>query len=251
MKLLLTTALAAGFLAFASPAYADDYSWASSDYNYASRQLDNFISNFQDDLVDPTVQRMRKAKAADANRTPPPTRSIKPATVNAGPILFTPVRVPAAQSTARRMAAAYPAASQAEAEALFKDLLSKYSELERINGVPHGDLGAAVAFFLGGNWMAMNNSDLPDAKFVPIVAQMRSILSSSSKFTGLSNLQKQEIYEQMAIHGMFMATTQMALRTKNDPPMVTKMKAAGRANLTQWFGTDPSALRITANGMEL
>ena len=251
MSKMLTIPLAVAALFFTAPADADDYSWVTNEYNYASRQLDNFISNFQDDLVDPTVHRMRKAKAAEANRTPPPTRSVKPATVNAGPILFTPVRVPAAQSTARRMAAAYPAASQAETEAFFKELSSKYGELERINGIPHGDLGAAVAFFLGGNWMAMNNSDLPDAKFVPIVAQMRSVLSSSPKFTGLPNLQKQEIYEQMAIHGMFMAVTQMALRTKNDPPMVTKMKAAGKANLTQWFGTDPSALRITANGMEL
>jgi len=149
------------------------------------------------------------------------------------------------------MAAAYPAASQAKAEALFNELLSKYSELEHMNGVPHGDLGAAVAFFLGGNWMAMNNSDLPDAKFAPIITQMRSILSSSPRFTSLSNVQKQEIYEQMVIHGMFMATTQMALRATNDPTMATKMKAAGRANLAQWFGTDPSALRITANGMEL
>lgn len=251
MPKMLAAWAAALSLSFTAPAFADDYSWASSDYNYASRQLDNFITNFQTDLVDPTVQRMRRAKAADANRPPALPRTTKAPAAPAGPILFTPVRVPAAQSTARRMAAAYPKEAQTQAEALFSQLLTSYAELERMNGVPHGDIGAAVAFFLGGNWMAMNNSDLSDAKFAPIIAQMRTVLASSPQFSSLPNLQKQEIYEQMVIQGMFMATTQMALRTKNDPAMVTKMKTAGRANLTNWFGADATALRVTANGLEL
>lgn len=256
MNKILTGALAAFSTVFAVPAFADDYSWASSEYNYASRQLDNFISNFQDDLVDPTVQRMRRTKAAETTKAPT-TRSgaAKPpagqASADAGPIVFTPVRVPAAQSTARIMAAAYPAESQAKAEALFNELLVKYAELEKMNGVPHRDLGAAVAFFLGGNWMAMNNADLPDEKFPPIVAQMRSVLASKPQFMGLSNRQKQDVYEQMVIHGMLMATTQMALRTKKDAAIEARMRAAGKANLSQWFGTDASALRLTANGMAL
>jgi hypothetical protein len=255
MRKMLAASVAAVSLVFSAPACADDYSWASNEYNYASRQLDNFISNFQDDLVDPTVQRMRRAKAADANKASTSRRQSKAPvaspTASAAPILFTPVRIPAAQSTARMMASAYPAESQAKAEALFNELLVKYAELEKMNGVPHRDLGAAVAFFLGGNWMAMNNADLPDDKFPPIVAQMRSVLSSSSQFTNLSNRQKQDIYEQMVIHGMLMATTQMALRTQKDAAIEARMRAAGKANLTQWFGTDASSLRLTASGMAL
>ncbi len=249
-------AAVAALLMAAPPARAQDYNWATIEYNYASRQLTDFTNRFQDDLVDPVLGKMRRDAAAAAKRSgTPAARNVKaPAVAKAapaGPLLFTPVRVPPAQSTARRIAAAYPAKAQAQAEALFNQLLTSYAEMEKMNGVPHGDLGAAVAFFLGGNWMAMNNRDLSDAAFMPIIAQMRASLSASPGFARLTNAQKQEIYEQMVINGMFMATTQMALRKKPDPVMVTKMKAAGRANLTQWLGADASALRVTAKGMEL
>ncbi len=237
-------------------ARAEDYSWATNEYDYASRQLTNFTNRFQDDLVDPVLRKVRRdstASGAPTTRPPfvaPPARSAAPAGA-AAPILFTPVRMPAAQSAAHRIAAAYPPQAQAKAEALFNQLLAKYAQLEQMNGVPHGDLGAAVAFFLGGNWMALNNSPLADEKFAPIIAQMRASLAASPGFPALSNADKQEIYEQMVINGMFMASTQLALSKTPDTAMVAKMQAAARGNLTRWLGADPARLQVTANGLEL
>jgi hypothetical protein len=238
--------------------HAADYDWATNEYNYASRQLTDFTNRFQDNLVDPVLRNVRRASAAQRPRLPrSPNRPSLPVTTSAkslpasGPILFTPVAVAPAQSTARRIAAAYPAQAQAQAEWLFNQLLATYAKVERENGVPHGDLGAAVAFFLGGNWMALNNSPLSDAKFVPIIGQMRTSLAASPGLVALTNRQKQEIYEQMVINGMFMATTQMALSKKNNPAMVARMQDAARANLSQWLGTDAARLRVTANGLEV
>jgi len=250
-------------------AQAEDYSWATNEYNYASRQLNDFTNRFQDDLVNPTVRNMRRRAATPNPRAvlphrtngqgyapPPSTAPMTGSAAGSGagaapPILFTPVRVPAVQSVAHRVAAAYPPEGRTQAEALFNQLLGKYAELEKMNGIPHGDLGAAVGFFLGGNWMALNNRDLPDEQFVPIIGQMRASHAASPGFMALSNADKQEIYEQLVINGMFMAGTQIALKTKNYPAKVAQMKAAARGYLTQWLGADPARLEVTPAGFLL
>lgn len=258
---------AAAMLAFMPlAAAADDDSWATNEYNYASRQLTDFTNRFQNDLVDPVLRKMRRDSASTPPRTAsPPRRASAPRLVApsaaagaagagagaARPILFTPVRVPAAQSVAHRVAAAYPPQGRAQAETVFNQLLSKYAEFERMNGIPHGDLGAAVALFLGGNWMALNNRDLPDEQFIPVIGQMRASLAASPGFMALSNADKQEIYEQMVINGMFMATMQIGLRTKHDPAKVAQMQAAARGYLTQWLRADPARLQVTPKGLEL
>jgi hypothetical protein len=99
--------------------------------------------------------------------------------------------------------------------------------------------------------MAYRNVDFPDEHFKPLVAQMRQIIGSNPDFAKASNAEKQEMYEQMAILGMFMANTQMALKEKPNAQIAANMRQAAKGYLEQFLKTDADRVQITAQGLVL
>lgn len=162
---------------------------------------------------------------------------------------FAPARQPG--EVARQMAASYPRSHQQEAEKSFRELLSGYGRIEQQFGLPRNDLAGAVAAFLAGGTMAMNGTGFPDAHFKPLVEQMRQVIGSQAEFRRATAAEKQDMYEQMAILGMFMATTQMALQQRPDPELAVKVRQSARGYLEQFLGTDASRVQITAAGLAL
>jgi hypothetical protein len=152
---------------------------------------------------------------------------------------------------ASNLSFAYPAANRPEAERVFRDLLARYGKIEQQFGIPHHDVAGSVAAFLAGSWMAYRNTDFPDERFKPLVNQMRQILGSNPEFANASNADKQEMYEQMAILGMLMAGTQMALKEKPNPQIAANMKQAAKGYLEQFLKTDAERVQITAQGLVL
>jgi hypothetical protein len=67
----------------------------------------------------------------------------------------------------------------------------------------------------------------------------------------VSTAARQEMYEQMAILGMFMANAQMALRQRPDSQIEARVRAAGKAYLEQFLKTDADRVQITAQGLVL
>jgi hypothetical protein len=152
----------------------------------------------------------------------------------------------------QKLAASYPADRRAEAQRLFSTLLQKYrGEMEPKLGIPRNDLAGAVAAFLAGNYMAYRNVDFPDEYFKPLMVQMRQIITSNAAFAKASNSEKQEMYEQMAILGMLMASTQMALQQKSHPQAAASTRQAAKGYLEQFLKTDADRVRITAQGLAL
>jgi hypothetical protein len=151
----------------------------------------------------------------------------------------------------KKLALHYPEASRTETERLFRQLLSGYGQIERQFGVPKHDVAGSVAAFLAGSYMAYRNVDFPDEHFKPLVAQMRQIIGSNPDFAKASNAEKQEMYEQMAILGMFMANTQMALKEKPNAQIAANMRQAAKGYLEQFLKTDADRVQITAQGLVL
>lgn len=166
----------------------------------------------------------------------------------------TPVeeRAPRPSGTyADQLANTYPGAQREAARRTFNDLLDGYRAIEQRFDLPAGDLAGAVAAFVAGSFMAYRDTDFPDASFGPLVAQMRDVLAATPEFAAASSAEIQESYEQMAILGMFMATTQMALQQRPDPALRVRLRAAARGYLEQFLNTDAERLRITAAGLAL
>jgi hypothetical protein len=149
------------------------------------------------------------------------------------------------------LAGAYPPTSRAQAQRVFEELLAGYRKIEQRFQIPPRDLAGATAAFIAGSYMGYRNVDFPDASFPPLVAQMRGLLADVPGVRGASDAQKQEMYEMMAILGMFMATTQMALKQQPDPKAEAAMRQAAQGYLEQFLKTDAQRVQIGAQGVVL
>lgn len=161
---------------------------------------------------------------------------------------FAPV---AGVAPARALASAYPPDQRAKAESLFKELLSGYHKLESQLGIPRNDVGGAVAAFLTGSYAAYRNADVPDENFLPLVNQMRQVLASNADFARASDAEKQDIYEQMAILGTYMALTRLALKEQPNAQVARNMQRAAKGYLEQFLKTDADRVQLTDNGLVL
>jgi hypothetical protein len=180
-----------------------------------------------------------------------PAARLQAAARDAGSAAALVVSLRGAGTASARLAAAYPEAQRAQARALFDDLLRRYGGIERQFGIPRGDLGGAVAAFLAGSWMGLHDADFPDAHFMPAVVQMRAMLAAQPALRDAPAAEQRTMYEQMAIVGMLMAGTQMALKQEPDARVRQQMQEAGRTYLRQFLGPDAERLRFTAQGIEL
>ncbi|CAG1015421.1 hypothetical protein BURC_00952 [Burkholderiaceae bacterium] len=97
--------------------------------------------------------------------------------------------------------------------------------------------------------MAYRNVDFPDENFKPLVIQMRGIIANNPAFVNASPHARQELYEQMAILGMFMATTQMALKEKPNPEVASNMRQAAKGYLELFLKADADKIDITSQGL--
>ncbi|MEW6704683.1 MAG: DUF6683 family protein [Pseudomonadota bacterium] len=161
---------------------------------------------------------------------------------------FTPA---AGLKPAQDLVSAYPAAMRADVERLFKELLAGYHKIEDQFGIPRYDVGAAVAAFLAGSYMAYRDVDFPDRQFMPLVQQMRQVLAGNAAFARASNAQKQALYEQMAILGTYMALTRDALKQRPDARVEQKMRQAAKGYLEQFLDVSADRVQITDQGMVL
>lgn len=152
-------------------------------------------------------------------------------------------------SAAHKLAAAYPEDSRPGVERTFQELLDSYAEIEQRFGITRHDFAGAAASFLAASYMVYHGVDFPDEKFKPLVAQMQQVIGSTPEFAKASDAEKQEAYEQMAILGMFMAATQMALQQQPNPQIAANLKQAGKGYLEQFLKTDADRVRITDKGL--
>ena len=163
--------------------------------------------------------------------------------------------LPTAARDARRAAAelaqSYPAAHRAQTAEVFESLLGKYAQIEKRFGIAPGDFGGAVAAYVAGNMMALRQEPFPDEHFSALVKQMRGVITDSPEFTRIDVRERRRAYEQMAIIGMFMAGTQMALAQKPDSVLQARTAAAARQYLAKVIPGDIDRLVVTPAGLQM
>jgi Family of unknown function (DUF6683) len=145
----------------------------------------------------------------------------------------------------------YPEEHRAQARQVFEELLARYGQVEQQFGLESRDLASAAAAFVAGSYMGYRNADFPDAHFRPLVEQMRAILSRSPEIAAASDAQKQDMYERLVVLGMFMAATQMALKSQPDATVAANMHDAAGGYLKQFLQTDPDRVVIGPQGLSV
>jgi uncharacterized protein DUF6683 len=149
----------------------------------------------------------------------------------------------------RKLAASYPPARRAQAEQFFLKTLEGYHQIEAKFGLRRNELAGAVATFVAGNWIAYRDRPFPDAHFRPLVEQMRGSVAGMPGLASASAAERQELYEQLAIIGTYMALTREALQKSPDPQLKAGMTRAARNYLEQFLRIDPDRIRIGPEGL--
>jgi len=150
-----------------------------------------------------------------------------------------------------RLAAHYPADDRRQARETFVRFLEMYGDFARKFDLPRNDLAGAYATCVAGSWMAYRDRPFPDDWFPPLVKQIRSALSADASIAEARDRDKQELFEQMAIIGMFMATTQIAQSRQPDAAVAARMREAGASYLEQLLKVDASRVDFGPEGMRV
>ncbi len=164
-------------------------------------------------------------------------------------IAFSPTADATKTSTASKLAASYPPDQRIKVTRTFNELLVGYHQIESKFDVPKYDLGGSVAALLAGSYMAYRNVDFPDEAFKPLVQQMQRALSGNAQLVAAPNAEKQDMYEQLAILGMLMANTQIALQQQPNAKSSQNLRAAAKGYLETFLKTDAERVQITDKGL--
>ena len=136
----------------------------------------------------------------------------------------------------------------------YQQAFDYHEQVIRQFGLQSGDIGVAFASCIAGAWMAYNNKPFPDNFYLPLVNQMRQLLSS--KRANLQSLSARELsntYESLAVAGMIMASSQITLQ--RNPKAVdadelrTRMRIQGGETLTRILLLSPERVGIGASGV--
>ena len=151
--------------------------------------------------------------------------------------------------TPAKLASHYPAGVRAQAQQLFGDLLEGYGRIEQQFDIPKRDLAGAVSAFIVGCYVAYHDVDFPDENFRPLVRQMRQALAARDDIERIPVADRQEAYEQLAILGMFMATTHLALKQSPQPAVAADLRRVARSHLEAFLKVDAERVDITGQGL--
>lgn len=223
-------------LTLCGPAMAQ---WLGADYAATGAQYSSFVAS---SFVNQSIVNGAMLKNSEATRSAS-KRDSQDATSTLAPRALPP------GATSHELAARYPAAQRGQIERAFNEAFAGYHNLEAKFGIPRHDVAGAVAAFVAGNYMAYRDVDFPDEQFLPLVAQLRSVLASNPVFTRASAADKRQLYEQMAIVGTFMAVTREAFKRNPNPQAERNFRQAAQANLEQFLKTDANRLQISDSGL--
>jgi hypothetical protein len=148
-----------------------------------------------------------------------------------------------------KLARAYPPDARIKVERVFNDTLDTYHRIESQFGLHRNDLGGALAAFVAGNYAAYRDEPFPDKLFKPLVLQMQAVLKSTGTLDKAGAVEKQELYENLAILGTYMLMTREALQKSPNATIAANMKAAARGYLQQALKLDPDHMRLTDQGL--
>lgn len=203
---------------------------------------------FNNALNASTIVSRTKALLGDQAKSPPgraPNAPPRSASVSAKSLRF--ASTPAATAIPA-MAAAYPASKRTEITSVFQQLLGKFGGIERMFGQPDHDLPTALSLYVATSYEAVTGAQVSPQQARPLIAQMRILLQSEPGIAGATDAEKQKLYEQLAVMGMFTSVATMELKQKPDPAASDRLKAAARTNLAR-LGLDAERIRFSENGL--
>lgn len=151
-----------------------------------------------------------------------------------------------AERVAKRLASHFPAAHQADAEAMYLLFFNTYEE-----NYPKTFPGA-VGALLAGSYAAYHNQEIPDEHSLAVITQFDELLQSAPEgFNALSEDMREEAYIEMIMLGMQLFASAIKNQQGGDAEEIARQKQAGAQHLQALLNTSPQNVHISAQGFTL
>ena len=152
-----------------------------------------------------------------------------------------------------RLAQAHPAgAARGEAQALYERCLQHYREALRPQDAARGfdDVGAAAAYFVAANLMALTGQRPTPAALLQLERQLRRVMHTSTTFAELPATERQAYVEELALLAVLVGEAAVQAQSQG-PAAVAHVQRAARGYLQQLLGLNPDALTLGPKGLML
>ena len=168
-----------------------------------------------------------------------------------------PASVPLAQTTGvgiSELAKSLPKDQADKGRAAYQQAFGYHEQVIKKFGLPSGDVGVALASCIAGAWMAYNNKSFPDEFYVPLVQQMRQLVSTNgSALQSISAAERSSVYESLAVAGMILASSQITWQRNptaaGADDLRSRMRQQGGDTLTRMLQVPPDRVGIGAAGV--
>lgn len=153
-----------------------------------------------------------------------------------------------------RLAASQPGdvKARAQASAVYHRCLEAYRKGVRPqdNELGVDDAGAAVAFFVAANLEALHGVKASPEVLLGVERQLIRIVRASWRWEDISVAERQFLFEQMAVLGVFVAGLWERAPTQGQAA-IANVRAIARRYLQQFLGLNPDMLALDENGLSV
>lgn len=132
----------------------------------------------------------------------------------------------------------------------FADGLSNYEDLLRKQGLPTKDVVRATSFFIASAYQVASGNKLERSQVEAVRDDVRNALLDNEAFQKMSDREKQETYETMAIMGDFVMTGHTIGKQQNSEKIQKAFREMAKDQLERLLDTKINNIKITDNGIE-
>lgn len=134
----------------------------------------------------------------------------------------------------------------------FMEALKLYEDAARDQGVPLHDVARATTFlFITSYYAYAGGHPLTDKQAVALREQLQNALGEDRQFQSMSDRDKQQMYETMAIMGGFVMITKTAADERGDKEASGEIRQFAKQNLEGLLGVSAERLAFTDHGLEI
>jgi hypothetical protein len=142
-------------------------------------------------------------------------------------------------------------AERKEMEAVFAMCLQNYEANMRRQNQPVKDVARAVSYFIGVNYNVLHGGNtVTPAQGLALRAEIKDALGDDESFRRLSDREKQQIYETMAVLAEFVALNMSVADERGNKQLAEATRSMAKDNLEKLLGASAANIRITDRGLE-
>jgi hypothetical protein len=147
--------------------------------------------------------------------------------------------------------AASSEAERKEMEAVFAMCLQNYEANMRRQNQPVKDVARAVSYFIGVNYNVLHGGNtVTPAQGAALRAGITGALGEDEIVRRLSDREKQQIYETMAVLAEFVALNMSVADERGNKQLAEATRSMAKDNLEKLLGASAASIRITDQGLE-